>query len=76
MALTLEQIDSYLATLHEANGSGTLKVRFSDGREVQYRTGAELIEGIRYYEAEKVKLQTVAAGRTRPVAGFGMFRRT
>lgn len=76
MALTLEQIDSYLATLHEANGSGTLKVRFSDGREVQYRSGDELIAGIRYYESERAKLQTVAAGRTRPVAGFGMFRRS
>lgn len=76
MALTLEQIDSYLATLHEAHGSGTLKVRFSDGREVQYRSGAELIDGIRFYEGERAKLLAASAGRTRPVAGFGMFRRT
>lgn len=76
MALTLEQIDSFLATLHEAHGSGTLKVRFSDGREVQYRSGTELIDGIRYYESERAKLLAVTAGRVRPVAGFGMFRRS
>lgn len=76
MALTLDQIDSFLATLQEAHGSGTMKVRFSDGREVQYRSGAELIAGIRYYEAERAKLLTVTAGRVRPVAGFGKFRRT
>jgi hypothetical protein len=50
-----------LAELRSAIAEGVLKVRFSDGRELTYRSLAEMLETERKMAAE------VEAGQTRPV---------
>ena len=57
MSYTAEQ----LAELRSAIAEGVLKVRFSDGRELTYRSLAEMLETERKMAAE------VEAGRARPV---------
>ena len=42
MALTIPQLQANLDAINQALGSPTLKVRFSDGREVTYRSVDEL----------------------------------
>lgn len=41
-----------LATLKAAYASGTLSVRYSDGRQVTFDSGENLLERIRVLEAE------------------------
>ena len=65
--------ESDLTTLREAYATGTLRVRFSDGREVTYPTGDDLLARIRTVEAQ---LTATATGRGRPVAGYATFRRS
>jgi hypothetical protein len=57
MSYTAEQ----LAELRSAIAEGVLKVRFSDGRELTYRSLAEMLETERTMAAE------VEAGQARPV---------
>ena len=64
-------LEDDLATLKAAARSGVLKVRYADGREVTYRSYAELRQAISDLEVDMVK----AAGRARPVAGYAGFRR-
>jgi hypothetical protein len=64
-------LEDDLATLRTAARSGVQRVRYADGREVTYRTMAELRQAIVDVEAEI----TAASGRPRPVAGFASFRR-
>jgi hypothetical protein len=52
--------ESDLAALKEAYASGTMRVRFSDGREVTYPTGDDLLKRIRLVEIE---LASTGAGR-------------
>ncbi len=61
-----------LATLKAAARSGVERVRYADGREVTYRTMAELRQAIADVEAEIA----AEAGRPRPVAGYATFRRS
>lgn len=64
-------LEDDLATLKAAARSGVQRVRYADGREVTYRTMAELRQAISEVEAEVA----VASGQPRPVAGFASFRR-
>lgn len=64
-------LEDDLATLRTAARSGVQRVRYADGREVTYRTMAELRQAIADVEAEIAAV----AGRLRPVAGFASFRR-
>lgn len=68
MAYTQADLDA----LRAAYSSGTLKVRFADGREVTYPSGADLLARIRTVESE---IAAAASGRPAPVAGFATFRR-
>jgi hypothetical protein len=52
--------ESDLAALKEAYASGTMRVRFADGREVTYPTGDDLLKRIRLVEIE---LASTGAGR-------------
>lgn len=65
-------LEDDLATLKAAARSGVLKVRYADGREVTYRSYADLKQARSDVEADISK----AAGRPRPVAGFASFRRS
>jgi hypothetical protein len=62
-----------LATLKAAARSGVLRVRYADGREVLYRSYAELRQAIGDVEQDMAK---EASGRPLPVAGFASFRRS
>lgn len=42
MALTMQQLRANLDAINQALGNPTLRVRFSDGREVTYRSVDEL----------------------------------
>lgn len=61
-----------LATLKAAARTGVLRVRYADGREVTYRSYAELRQAIADVETDIAKEST---GRPLPVAGFASFRR-
>jgi hypothetical protein len=62
-----------LETLRAAYAGGTLRVRFSDGREVTYPSADDLLGRIRTVEAA---LAETAAGRAAPVGRFATFRRS
>lgn len=70
MSLTPTQIDTLLAALWEAYGTGTLEVRV-DGKMLRYADGPDMMRRIRSLEAERSK----AAGTPRPVAGYAAFGR-
>lgn len=62
-----------LAALETAYAAGALKVRFSDGREVDYPSGADLRARI---ETVKAELARAAEGLTAPArAGYVSFSR-
>lgn len=68
MALTQTDVD----TLERALATGTMRVRFADGREVTYRSSTELLEAIRYTKDQVAK----TGGTKPPVAGYAGFRRS
>jgi hypothetical protein len=68
MAWTQADLD----VLKAAYASGTLRVRFSDGKEVTYPTGDDLLRRIRIVAAE---LAVASAGQPLPVGRFAIFRR-
>jgi hypothetical protein len=68
MAWTVADLDA----LKAAYASGTLRVRFSDGKEVTYPTGDDLLRRIRMVAAE---LAAASAGRPLSVGRFATFRR-
>lgn len=68
MAWTAADLDA----LKEAYATGTLRVRLSDGREVTYPSGDDLLRRIRVVEAE---LAAAGSGQAAPVARFATFRR-
>jgi hypothetical protein len=68
MAWTQADLDA----LKAAYASGTLRVRFSDGKEVTYPTGDDLLRRIRIVAAE---LAASGTGQTAPVGRFATFRR-
>lgn len=51
--MTVEQIDAGIAALVTALGSGELKVRFSDGREVTYNSAADISARLRALRLER-----------------------
>jgi hypothetical protein len=67
MAFTQADLDALTA----AYASGTLRVRFSDGKEVTYPTGDDLLRRIRIVAAELA----ASAGQPAPVGRFATFRR-
>jgi hypothetical protein len=69
MALTLVQLQANLDAINTAIGDPTLRVRFPDGREVQYRTidelrkaKAEIEEDIREMSGGRVRLAQTKRG--------------
>lgn len=64
-------LEDDLATLKAAARSGVQQVRYADGRQVTYRTMAELRQAISDVEAEIA----AAGGAPRPVAGYASFGR-
>ena len=60
-----------LTALKAAYAAGTLRVKFSDGREVTYADGPDLQRRINAVQAEL----TTMAGGSRPVGRFAQFSR-
>lgn len=63
--MTVEEIDAAISVLLTATGSGELKVRFADGREVTYRSADDLAKQIAALRAQRVSL---VAGDVAPIA--------
>lgn len=61
-----------LDALKAAYASGTLRVRLSDGKEVSYPSGDDLLHRIRIVAAD---LAASSAGQPAPVGRFATFRR-
>lgn len=61
-----------LDALKAAYASGTLRVRLSDGKEVSYPSGDDLLHRIRIVAAD---LAASGAGQPAPVGRFATFRR-
>lgn len=59
--MTLAEVDAAIAALTAAAGAGTTRVRFSDGREVQYASAADLEARLRLLRAERARLEAGAA---------------
>jgi hypothetical protein len=68
MAWTQDDLD----TLKAAYASGTLRVRFSDGKEISYPSGADLLARIRTVEVE---LAAGITGERPPMSRVTTFRR-
>jgi hypothetical protein len=65
MAMTVEEIDAGISVLLTAMGSGELRVRFADGREVTYRSADDLAKQVAALRAQRV---TLVAGDAAPIA--------
>jgi hypothetical protein len=65
--MTVDQIDAGISALVTALGSGELKVRFSDGREVTYNSAADISARLQALRRER---DAVLSGLTAP--GFRM----
>jgi hypothetical protein len=61
--MTVAEIDAGIAALVTALGSGELKVRFSDGREVTYNSAADISARLRALRLER---DAVIAGAFTP----------
>ena len=71
MALTIQQLQANLDAINQALGSPTLKVRFSDGREVTYRS----VDDLRKAKAEIEEDIRQASGRTGSRVRFAQHKR-
>lgn len=71
MAMTQADYLAAVETLERAMANGTLRVRFADGREVTYKSSAELKEDIGYMQAKAA----AAGGAKLPVARRTTFGR-
>jgi hypothetical protein len=65
MALTLAQLQANLDAINTAIGDPTLRARFSDGREVQYRSIEELRKAKAEIEEDIRELSGGPGGRVR-----------
>jgi len=65
MALTLVQLQANLDAVNSAIGDPTLRVRFPDGREVQYRTIDELRKAKGEIEEDIREMSGATGGRVR-----------
>ena len=65
MALTLVQLQANLDAINTAIGDPTLRVRFPDGREVQYRTIDELRKAKGEIEEDIREMSGATGGRVR-----------
>jgi len=65
-------MDSDLAALRAAYASGTLRVRFSDGREVTYPNGDDLLKRIRTLEIELTPATTGRVTHINPLVDRGL----
>ena len=54
--MTVTEIDAGISALVAALGSGQLKVRFSDGREVTYNSAADISARLRALRSEREAL--------------------
>jgi hypothetical protein len=65
MALTLAQLQANLDAVNSAIGDPTLRARFPDGREVQYRTIDELRKAKGEIEEDIREMSGATGGRVR-----------
>ena len=65
MALTLVQLQANLDAINTAIGDPTLRVRFPDGREVQYRSIDELRKAKAEIEEDIREMSGATGGRVR-----------
>ena len=65
MALTLAQLQANLDAINTAIGDPTLRARFSDGREVQYRSIEELRKAKAEIEEDIREMSGATGGRVR-----------
>jgi len=65
MALTLAQLHANLDTIHSTISDPTLRLRFPDGREVQYRTIDELRKAKGEIEEDIREMSGATGGRVR-----------
>jgi hypothetical protein len=65
MALTLAQLQANLDAINTAIGDPTLRVRFPDGREVQYRTVDELRKAKAEIEEDIREMSGASGSRVR-----------
>lgn len=63
--MTVEEIDAAISALLTAMGAGELRVRFADGREVTYRSAADMVTQIEFLRRQR---GAVLAGDAVPVA--------
>lgn len=68
--MTLAEVNAAISALNVALGSGQRRVRFSDGREVEYQTAADIEERLRMLRAEAARLATGAAAPTFRLRSF------
>ena len=71
MALTVQQLQANLDALNQALGNPTLKVRFTDGREVTYRS----VDDLRKAKAEIEEDLRAASGKTGSRVRFAQHQR-
>lgn len=65
--MTLEEIDAFLATLRPMVASGVLSARTADGKQITYRSTADLLAAVNYYEGQRALLTGVTpAMKVRP----------
>jgi hypothetical protein len=65
MAMTVEEIDASITALLTAMGSGTLRARFADGREVTYRSADDMAKQVTFLRQQRA---TLIAGDAAPIA--------
>lgn len=63
--MTVEEIDASIAALMTSIGSGELRVRFADGREVTYRSADDMMKQVTFLRSQRGVL---VAGDVTPIA--------
>lgn len=74
MTRTLEQIDADIAAIREAMGTAAKRVRYRDGREVEFTSVKDQERAIAFLEGERAAVQgspPVTRVAARYVSGFG-----
>ena len=62
--MTIGEIDAAISALLTAIGSGELRVRFADGREVTYRSADDMMKQVQFLRSERAAL---GAGDVTPI---------
>lgn len=60
MTRTLEQIDADIAAIREAMGTAAKRVRYRDGREVEFTSVKDQERAISFLEGERADVEGIA----------------